>query len=91
MLRRLYPDAIVASAADAEAFGLNAGSDSNHAVLPQAATHQVSGPGMAGHRQLPAPERASGGRGGPPRSAIPGANAVAATMGRCQAGHGTTR
>lgn len=33
-----FPDAIVASAADAEVFGLNAFSDGRHVVLPEAAT-----------------------------------------------------
>lgn len=37
-LRALYPDAIIATAADAEAFGLNAVSDGSNVVLPQAAT-----------------------------------------------------
>lgn len=38
VLRRLYPDAILASAADALAFGLNACSDGHNVVLPQTAT-----------------------------------------------------
>jgi len=38
VLRRLYPDAILATAADAEAFGLNAVSDGRNVVLPQTAT-----------------------------------------------------
>jgi N-dimethylarginine dimethylaminohydrolase len=38
VLGRLYPDAIVASASDAVAFGLNALSDGHHVVLPQTAT-----------------------------------------------------
>lgn len=37
-LRNLYPDAIIASAADAAAFGLNAVSDGRNVVLPEAAT-----------------------------------------------------
>jgi len=37
-LRRLYPDAILASAADAEVFGLNAVCDGRHVILPQQAT-----------------------------------------------------
>ncbi|WP_410612588.1 dimethylargininase [Amycolatopsis sp. lyj-109] len=37
-LEQLYPDAVIASAADAAAFGLNAVSDGRHVVLPQAAT-----------------------------------------------------
>lgn len=38
VLRELYPDAVLASDADAEVFGLNAFSDGRHVVLPQAAT-----------------------------------------------------
>jgi len=38
LLRTLYPDAIIASDADAAAFGLNAVSDGANVVLPQAAT-----------------------------------------------------
>ena len=37
----LYPDAILASDGDAEAFGLNAVSDGRNVVLPQAATDLV--------------------------------------------------
>jgi N-dimethylarginine dimethylaminohydrolase len=37
VLRRLYPDAILAGVADAVAFGLNALSDGHHVVLPQTA------------------------------------------------------
>ncbi|NJQ04659.1 dimethylargininase [Streptomyces lonarensis] len=36
-LRELYPDAVLATVADAEVFGLNAFSDGRHVVLPQAA------------------------------------------------------
>lgn len=39
ILRRLYPDAILATDSDAEAFGLNAVSDGRHVVLAQRATH----------------------------------------------------
>lgn len=38
VLRRLYPDAILASVGDALAFGLNALSDGRNVVLPQTAT-----------------------------------------------------
>jgi N-dimethylarginine dimethylaminohydrolase len=41
-LRRLYPDAILATAADAEVFGLNAVCDGRHVVLPQAATGLIT-------------------------------------------------
>ncbi|MEU5212208.1 dimethylargininase [Streptomyces sp. NPDC020742] len=37
VLRRLFPDAVIASAADAAAFGLNAVSDGHHVLLPAAA------------------------------------------------------
>jgi N-dimethylarginine dimethylaminohydrolase len=37
-LRRLYPDAVLATDADAEAFGLNAVSDGLHVILAQRAT-----------------------------------------------------
>lgn len=38
VLRRLFPDAILAARADAEVFGLNAVSDGHHVVLPIQAT-----------------------------------------------------
>jgi N-dimethylarginine dimethylaminohydrolase len=38
VLRRLFPDAVIASAADAECFGLNAVSDGRNVVLPPEAT-----------------------------------------------------
>jgi N-dimethylarginine dimethylaminohydrolase len=41
VLRRLYPNAVIATALDAEVFGLNAVSDGRHVVLPQAATHLI--------------------------------------------------
>jgi N-dimethylarginine dimethylaminohydrolase len=41
VLRRLYPDAIIANRRDAEAFGLNAVSDGVNVVLPQVATHLI--------------------------------------------------
>ena len=37
VLHRLYPEAVIATAADAEAFGLNAVSDGLHVLLPAAA------------------------------------------------------
>lgn len=46
MLRRLFPDALIAGAEDAAAFGLNAVSDGLHVLLPQAAT----GPRSAAER-----------------------------------------
>lgn len=41
-LEELYPDAIIASAADAATFGLNAVSDGRHVILPQAATGLIA-------------------------------------------------
>jgi N-dimethylarginine dimethylaminohydrolase len=41
ILSRLYPDAILATAADAEVFGLNAVSDGRHVVLPEAAANLI--------------------------------------------------
>ncbi|CAO0826593.1 hypothetical protein SMICM17S_10539 [Streptomyces microflavus] len=38
VLRRLFPDALLAREADAAAFGLNSVSDGRHVLLPQAAT-----------------------------------------------------
>ncbi|WP_374120613.1 dimethylargininase [Streptomyces sp. AN091965] len=38
VLKRLFPDALIAEEADAEALGLNAVSDGLHVLLPQAAT-----------------------------------------------------
>jgi N-dimethylarginine dimethylaminohydrolase len=42
VLRRLFPNAILATDLDAEVFGLNAVSDGCHVVLPQAATHLIA-------------------------------------------------
>ncbi|OXM50765.1 dimethylargininase [Amycolatopsis alba] len=41
-LKELYPDAVLASATDAAAFGLNAVSDGRHVILPQAATGVIA-------------------------------------------------
>src|SRR5262249_28594404 len=41
VLAELYPDAVLADDADAEAFGLNAVCDGRTVVLPQAATHLI--------------------------------------------------
>ncbi|GAB3979772.1 arginine deiminase-related protein [Actinoallomurus acanthiterrae] len=40
-LRELYPDALLATAADAEVFGLNAVSDGRHVILPEQAVHLI--------------------------------------------------
>lgn len=42
VLRRLYPDAIVATKADAVVFGLNAVCDGRTVILPQATTHLMA-------------------------------------------------
>jgi N-dimethylarginine dimethylaminohydrolase len=41
MLRRLFPDAILANGADARVLGLNAVSDGRHVVVAQRATHLI--------------------------------------------------
>jgi N-dimethylarginine dimethylaminohydrolase len=41
MLRRLYPDAVLATEADAAVFGLNAVSDGRNVVLADRATHLI--------------------------------------------------
>ncbi|MBT2406352.1 MULTISPECIES: dimethylargininase [unclassified Streptomyces] len=41
VLRELYPDAVIATAQDAEVFGLNAFSDGRHVLLSSAATHLI--------------------------------------------------
>lgn len=41
MLRQLYPDAVLATDADAEVFGVNAVSDGRHVVLPQGANQLI--------------------------------------------------
>lgn len=42
VLRRLFPDAVIANTADAACLGLNAVSDGEHVVLPPEATHLAS-------------------------------------------------
>lgn len=39
VLQRLFPDAVIADAHDAETFGLNAVSDGRHVILPTESTH----------------------------------------------------
>nr|MDQ3826357.1 hypothetical protein [Actinomycetota bacterium] len=41
MLRKLYPDAVIATDLDAEVFVLNAVSDGRHVVLPKVASHLI--------------------------------------------------
>ncbi|KDN87572.1 dimethylargininase [Kitasatospora cheerisanensis] len=53
LLRRLYPDAILARAADAAAFGLNAVSDGRHVVLPDAARGLAEQLRAAGFEPVP--------------------------------------
>ncbi|MFD8595311.1 dimethylargininase [Kitasatospora sp. NPDC059646] len=53
VLRRLYPDAILARAADAAAFGLNAVSDGRHVVLPDGARGLAEQLRAAGYEPVP--------------------------------------
>jgi N-dimethylarginine dimethylaminohydrolase len=50
-LRALYPDAVLATAADAEVFGLNAVSDGRHVLLPEPAVHLIDA--LWGHGFVP--------------------------------------
>ncbi|MFD5424700.1 dimethylargininase [Streptomyces sp. NPDC127084] len=43
VLREMFPDALLATAQDAEVFGLNAFSDGLHVLLPESATGLISG------------------------------------------------
>jgi N-dimethylarginine dimethylaminohydrolase len=52
VLRELYPDAIKATRADAEVFGLNAVSDGRNVILPQGATHLVGALRSAGFEPI---------------------------------------
>ena len=52
VLRRLYPDAIIATAEDAAAFGLNAVSDGLHVLLPNAATGLIAQLSERGYRPI---------------------------------------
>lgn len=53
LLRTLYPDAILADAADAACFGLNAVSDGRHVVLPAAARALAGRLRAAGYEPVP--------------------------------------
>lgn len=53
VLRRLFPDAVVANVADAEVLGLNAVSDGHNVVLPVQATHLRGALEAAGYRPVP--------------------------------------
>lgn len=52
VLRRLYPEAVIATRADAEAFGLNAVSDGRNVVLPPAATELAEALRAAGYEPV---------------------------------------
>ncbi|GAA2062635.1 amidinotransferase [Catenulispora yoronensis] len=52
VLRRLYPDAVIATAEDAAAFGLNAVSDGLNVLLPRAATGLAAQLAARGYRPL---------------------------------------
>jgi N-dimethylarginine dimethylaminohydrolase len=53
VLRALFPDAIIADAADAEVFGLNAMSDGRHVVLPIEAAGLVEKLTTRGYQPVP--------------------------------------
>jgi N-dimethylarginine dimethylaminohydrolase len=53
VLRRLYPDALIATAEDAAAFGLNAVSDGRHVVLPVQATAMARRLQAHGYETIP--------------------------------------
>jgi N-dimethylarginine dimethylaminohydrolase len=53
VLARLFPDAVIASAPDAEAFGLNAVSDGHHVMLPQGALGLFEPLRMRGYEPVP--------------------------------------
>lgn len=52
VLRELFPDAILATEADAEVFGLNAFCDGRHVLLPSAATHLADELGKRGFEPI---------------------------------------
>jgi N-dimethylarginine dimethylaminohydrolase len=52
VLQRLYPDAILATRADAQAFGVNAVSDGRHVLLPQTATGLIEALRAAGFEPI---------------------------------------
>ncbi|NUR59595.1 MAG: amidinotransferase [Catenulispora sp.] len=52
VLRRLYPDALIATAEDAAAFGLNAVSDGRNVLLPQDATGLIAQLAERGFRPI---------------------------------------
>jgi N-dimethylarginine dimethylaminohydrolase len=51
-LQWLYPDAVIATAADAEVFGLNAVSDGRHVLLPAAATQLAAALASRGYEPI---------------------------------------
>jgi arginine dihydrolase len=53
VLARLFPDAVIASAPDAEALGLNAVSDGHHVMLPQAALGLLEPLRQRGYEPVP--------------------------------------
>ena len=53
VLRALYPDAVLASQSDAEAFGLNCVSDGQHVVIAEAATGLIRQLAAAGYLPVP--------------------------------------
>jgi len=53
VLRRLYPDAVLATEADARALGLNAVSDGRRVVLPSAAGRLIAALASKGYEPVP--------------------------------------
>jgi arginine dihydrolase len=53
VLRRLFPDAVIANIADAEVLGLNAVSDGHNVVLPAQATNLAAQLSKAGYSPVP--------------------------------------
>lgn len=52
VLRRLFPDAVLATLADAEVLGLNAVSDGHHVILPVQATHLADALRQRGYQTI---------------------------------------
>jgi N-dimethylarginine dimethylaminohydrolase len=53
ILRRLFPEAVIADTADAECLGLNAVCDGRHVVLPEQATHLAAKIARLGFEPVP--------------------------------------
>lgn len=53
MLRRLFPDAVLATEADARTFGLNSVSDGRHVVIAAAAHNLIAALADRGYEPVP--------------------------------------